>query len=169
MMINKLSREEKLEIIHSKGANKRHILEILLDLQHKSIHSYIDKETITLVAEEIGISEKHIYELLTFYSMFETKPRGRFVLEVCCSTPCYYNKSVKIMQILEKELEIKAGETTEDNMFTLNYTPCVGACDIGPVIKIKDEVYGNLNEEKIKNLIVTLKAYDQKGNSLCLN
>ena len=62
-----------------------------------------------------------------------------------------------MVEVLEQELGIKPGETTYDGMFSLQYTPCVGACDIGPVIKVKDKVYGNLNPAKIRELIDTLR------------
>lgn len=153
-----LTKEEKLKIIHSMGANTEHVLAILLELQDKSSRTYIDEETAQLVANEVGISTTHIYDILTFYAMLEVKPKGQYILEVCNSTPCHYNKSNEVMQVLEKELNIKVGETTDDHMFSLIYTQCVGACDIGPVIRIKDDVYGDLDEEKIKNLISRLKA-----------
>lgn len=155
---SELTREEKLNIIHSMGANTEHVLAILLELQDKSQRSFIDEETALLVADEVGISLTHVYDILTFYAMLETKPKAKFIIEVCNSTPCYYTKSNKIVEIIEKELNIKIGETTHDKKFSLIYTPCVGACDIGPVIKIKDDIYGDLNEEKIKNLIAELSA-----------
>lgn len=153
-----LTRDEKIQIIRSMGANTEHVLAILLELQDKSENSYIDEETAKLVAEEVGITQTHIYDIMTFYAMLETKPQGRFVLEVCNSTPCYYTKSEEVVKVIEEELQIKVGETTKDGEFSLIYTPCVGACDIGPVIKVKDDVYGNLNEDKIRELIVQLKA-----------
>lgn len=153
-----LTKEEKLDIIHSIGADTEHVLAILLELQDKSKYSYIDEDTAKLVAGEVGISLTRMYDILTFYAMLETKPRGKYVLEVCKSTPCHYTKSDEIVGIVEGLLQIKMGETTGDGLFTLSYTPCVGACDIGPVIKVRDEVYGNLNADKIKTLITQLKA-----------
>lgn len=149
--------EEKKEIIYSNGANTEQVLKILLELQDKSDKSYIDEETAKLVADEVGLSLTEIYNLLTFYAMLETKPMGKYIIEICNSTPCYYTKSTEVAEIIEKELGIKVGETTEDGLYSLVYTPCVGACDIGPVIKIKSEIYGNLTEDRIKSIIANLK------------
>lgn len=153
-----LSRDEKLKIIHSMGADTEHVLAILIDLQYKSDNSYIDEETATLVAQETGISLTHIYDILTFYSMLHTKPSGKYVIEVCNSAPCYYTKSTQVAELIEKELEIKMGQTTSDGLFSLHYTPCVGMCEIGPIIKVKDKIFGNLTPEKIKNIIEGLRG-----------
>jgi NADH-quinone oxidoreductase subunit E len=148
----------KMEIIHSMGADKEHVLAILIDLQYRSDESYIDEETAKLVAAETGISLKHIYDILTFYSMLRTKPGGKYVIEVCNSSPCYYSKSTEVAEFLERELQIKMGETTPDKMFSLHYTSCVGMCEIGPVIKIKDKIFGNLTQDKIRGIIQDLKG-----------
>lgn len=153
-----LSRDEKLKIIHSMGADTEHVLAILIDLQYKSDNSYIDEETATLVAQETGISLTHIYDILTFYSMLHAKPSGKYVIEVCNSAPCYYTKSTQVAELIEKELDIKMGQTTSDGLFSLHYTPCVGMCEIGPIIKVKDKIFGNLTPDKIKNIIDSLRG-----------
>ncbi len=153
-----LSKDEKLEIIHAMGADAEHVLAILIDLQYKSDKSYIDEETAELVAKETGISLTRIYDILTFYAMLHAKPSGKYVIEVCNSAPCYYNKSTQVAEILEAELGIKMGETSEDKMFSLHYTPCVGMCEIGPIIKIKDKIFGHLTPEKIKEIIKDLRG-----------
>jgi NADH-quinone oxidoreductase subunit E len=85
--------------------------------------------------------------------MLSETPRGKYIIEICKSTPCHVLKGLNIVNIFEQELNIKIGETTPDNLFTLQYTSCVGACDIGPVAKIGDEVYGNLTKDKIVDII----------------
>ncbi|SHI88806.1 NADH-quinone oxidoreductase subunit NuoE family protein [Parasporobacterium paucivorans] len=156
-----LTREEKLKIIHSKGADREHVLAILLELQAQSEMNYIDEETAGLVAKEIGISLTHVFDIITFYAMLEDTPQARNLIEVCTSAPCYYTKSGTIIEILERILGIKMGESTPDKQFKLSFTECVGACDIGPVIKIGDEIHGDLDEEKIRQIISNLKAENQ--------
>lgn len=153
-----LSREEKRQIIHQIGADTEHVLQILLTLQRASKESYIDEDTAHLVADEVGLSYTRIYELLTFYDMLATKPQAEYVIEVCNNTPCYFSKSDRVIEMLREELDITVGETTADGKFAIRYTPCVGACDIGPVIKIKDDVYGNLTKEKVHTLLETLRG-----------
>lgn len=150
--------EEKLAIIRRDGSSQENILTILLDLQNCSKTSSIDEDTARLVAEELGMTETKVFEVITFYAMLETKPQGRFVIELCKSTPCHYTGSDKVAEMLREELGIGMGETTSDGMFSTKFVPCMGACDIGPVFKIKDKVYGNLDREKVHSIIAELRA-----------
>jgi NADH-quinone oxidoreductase subunit E len=148
-----LTNAEKLTIIMENGGRQENILNILLALQNVSDEGYIDRDTAAFVAKELSMTETRVYEIASFYSMISTKPQAKYVLEVCNSTPCYYTKSDDVVEWLGNELGVGLGEATEDGMFCYNYTPCVGACDIGPVIKVKDTVYGNLTMDKVKALI----------------
>lgn len=154
-----LKKEQVLEIIQSKNREKEQLLSILLEIQNASGRNYVDKEWARLVADELGIPLTKVYDVLTFYAMFSTESRGAYVIEICKSAPCYVLKSQAIAQIFEEELGIKMGETTSDNLFTLMYTPCVGACDIGPVAKVGEKVFGNLTREKIKEIINNYRGY----------
>ncbi|MGL6202602.1 MAG: NAD(P)H-dependent oxidoreductase subunit E [Lachnospiraceae bacterium] len=150
--------EQKLEIIHKHGGKKENMLAILLELQSISPEGYIEPETAALVAQELGMTETRVYEIASYYAMLKVKPQAKYVLEVCNSSPCYFSKSDTILHILEQELDVQIGKATADGMFAVHYTPCVGACDIGPVIKIGDMVFGNLDEEKIRTIIGELRA-----------
>ncbi len=154
---NQLTAEEKYSIIRENGGDTEHLLKILHELQNASGLNYIDQETAEMVAKEVGLPATRVYEIITFYAMLKTKPKAQFVLKVCNSTPCHFSRSEEIVQILEEELGVKMGETTKDGMFAYHYIPCVGACDIGPVIKVKDTVYGNLNREVIQKLLSDLR------------
>jgi len=152
-MCKKLNHLQIITIIEAHGKSKEGLLSILLEIQKASEENYVHEQWAKLVAEQLELPVSKVYEVLTFYAMFSTKPRGKYVIEVCKSTPCHISKSDSIVKILEKELGIKIGDTTEDKMFTLLYTHCVGACDIGPVLKIGEDVYGNLTVDKITDLI----------------
>lgn len=153
-MPNELDLSRILAIVEEKGRSKEHLLSILLAIQNASGKNYVQEEWAKVVATELNLSLSMVYDVLTFYSMFSTKPRGKYVIEICKSTPCYISKSDKIAKIFEKHLGIKVGETTKDQQFTLLYTACVGACDIGPVAKIGEEIYGDLTEDKINSIII---------------
>ena len=153
-MPNELDSSRILAIVEEKGKSKEHLLSILLAIQNESGKNYVQEEWAKIVATELNLSLSMVYDVLTFYSMFSTKPRGRHVIEICKSTPCYISKSDVIAKIFEKHLGIKVGETTQDQQFTLLYTACVGACDVGPVAKIGEEVYGDLTEDKINSIII---------------
>lgn len=151
------SADEKHAVIQRCGGDQAHLLNILIEFQRLSGQNYIDPDTAILVAEAVGIGPAQMYEVLQFYAMLETKPTGKIHLEVCNSTPCYYSKSDDVVQMLYAELGIRVGETTPDGLFSLSYTPCVGACAVGPVLKVGDQIYGNLTRERIHRLIDTLR------------
>lgn len=157
-MKQSLTLEEKMEIIRKYKRNKEDILSILTDLQFASPSGYLDEDTAALVAEELGMTKTRVYEVISYYAMLKDKPQAKYVLKICNSSPCHFSKSKMVVEALEKKLGVSIGETTEDGMFAYHYIPCVGACDIGPVIKIKDTVFGNLNESKVQSLIEDLKT-----------
>ena len=132
-------------------------MEITSQLTAEEGYNYIDEETAALVAEEVGMNPTRVYDIITFYAMLKTEPKARYVLKVCNSTPCHFSRSEEIAQILKEELGVGIGETTEDGVFAYPYIPCVGA-DIGPVIKVKDTVYGNLDRRKIRQLLADLRS-----------
>lgn len=150
-------RNEKLEIIHQNGGGEENILEILIDLQFASEEGYIDGETAALVAQELHITETRVYEIVSYYAMLKEKPQAKFVLKVCNSSPCHFSRSEEVVLSLEKKLGVPIGKTTDDGLFAYHYIPCVGACEIGPVVKIKDTVFGNLDYDKISSLIDNLR------------
>jgi len=153
MMCTELNQLQIMAIIEAHGKTTEGLLSMLLDIQTASGENYVHEQWAKLVAEQLGLPYSKVYDVLTFYSMFSTQPRGKYVIEVCKSTPCHVSKSDLIIKIIEKELGINIGNTTEDKLFTLLYTSCVGACDIGPVMKIGEDVYGNLTADKITDLI----------------
>lgn len=155
---SQLTTEEKRAIIRDNGGDKEHLLAILYELQNASGYNYIDEDTATLVAEEVGMPPTQVYDIITFYAMLKTEPKARFVLKVCNSTPCHFSRSQEVARILNEELGVPMGETTGDGLFAYHYIPCVGACDIGPVIKVKDTVYGNLDRQKIRQLLDDLRS-----------
>jgi NADH-quinone oxidoreductase subunit E len=94
-----------------------------------------------------------VYEVLTFYAMFSTKSRGEYLIEICHSTPCHFGKAGDVAVWFEDAAGIKMGETSADGKISLARTSCVGACDMGPVAKIGDAVFGNLTREKAAALV----------------
>ena len=158
MMDFELTKAEKIAFIKYNGGTKEDILSILLELQKASPKGCIDTETARLVAEYLHMSYAEICQIISFYDMLETKAQAKYVFKICNSTPCYFSRSTDVAAFLEKELGVKPGETTRDGMFSYHYIPCVGACDIGPVIMLKDAVYGNLTARFIRELISDLRS-----------
>lgn len=150
-------KEEKLRIIQRSGAKPENILEILINLQFASEEGYIDQETAAIVAQQLHMTETRVYEIISYYAMLKDKPEAKYVIKICNSSPCHFSRSEEVCLSLKRKLGVPMGKTTEDGLFAYHYIPCVGACDLGPVIKIKDTVFGNLSDEKISSLIDDLR------------
>lgn len=140
-------------ILDTYGNNKDNLLAILLESQAIMPRRYINKEVAEFISRQLGISLSKTYDVITFYSALSDEPRGKHLIQICNSTACMVNKYETLKEKLEQHLGIRVGETTKDGMFTLVYTPCFGACDISPAFRIDENVLGNLNNEKIKNII----------------
>lgn len=155
---NTLTDDQKIKIIQENGGTKEDLLAILLELQQASPLGYLDLDTTNLVAKELGMNETRVYEIASYYAMLHVTPQATYEIQVCNSSPCHFSKSDEVLDMLETELGIRVGETTPDGLFKIHYTPCVGACEIGPVIKIGNDVYGNLSQEKVANMVQALRA-----------
>lgn len=149
--------EKVSEILNRYGNSKDNLIQIMLELQTVSGTNSLPHEWVTFVAETLNMPISRVYSVITFYSMFGIEPRGKYLVEVCKSGPCYVTGSKNVLQLLEDKLAIKPGETTEDGMFTLVQSSCFGACDIAPAIKIGEKVYGNLTPEKLTEIVDSYK------------
>ena len=130
----------------------------LLDIQEASGRSYVDRRWAELTSKTLKVPLTLVFEMLTFYSMFSTAPRGRHVIEVCRSAPCHFQEAGRVLGWLEEILGVRCGETTPDGLFTLERTSCVGACDSGPAVRVGDEVFGGLTREKAEALVMSLRG-----------
>lgn len=141
------------EIVNNVGNTEDKLIEVLIKTQQISDNNYISEEALRIISKELNIPLSRVYGVATFYSMLSTKKRGKYVIQICNSAPCYINGGKNIVKTFENILGIKMGETTEDGLFSLEFTSCIGACDIAPAIKINDDLYGNLDYEKVVELI----------------
>jgi NADH-quinone oxidoreductase subunit E len=146
-----------LSIIEKTGSTPDKLIEILIAVQAQSKEHCITEEDLKLISEELHIPVSKAYGVASFYSMLSTVKKGKYIIQVCKSGPCYVKKYYDIVSVIEGFLGIKAGEKTPDGLFSLEYTSCFGACDIGPAVKINDEIYGNLTCEKIVKILEDLK------------
>ncbi|MCX7709114.1 MAG: NADH-quinone oxidoreductase subunit NuoE [Clostridia bacterium] len=157
--------ESVKEVIKRYGNSKDNLIQIMLELQQLSGKNYLPDAWVKEAAEELGMPLSKVYGVITFYAMFSTEPRGKYVIEVCKSGPCHVSGSENIVHILEKELGIKPGETTADGLFTLELSSCFGACDIAPAVKIGENVHGNLTADSLKDLIISYREGLTYGNN----
>lgn len=131
------------------------ILEVLYLLQDK--YGYITKEGMKYAAQLLGITEEHVLGVVTFYTMFNTSPVGKYHLQVCTNVSCMLKGAYDLLKKLESELGIKKGQTTSDGLFTITEVECLGSCGTAPVIQVNEDYYENLDEEKLVKLINELK------------
>lgn len=152
-----MTTDEKCAVIRKRGGDAEHLPDILLELQRLSRNNALDSPTLELVAESLNLLKADVMDVAGFYAMLNTEPSARYILEVCRSNPCAISRSQSIVEQLTLELGIAPYEITEDGMFTIRFMNCAGACDIGPVIRVGDQLYGNLTSEKISTLIAELR------------
>lgn len=144
------------EVIKRRGKSRETLLSCLEAIQEVS--GYIPQEAISYLRENLDVPSIDIYGVITFYSMLTTKEQGKHVIRLCNSLPCHLNKSEEMLEVIERELGIKAGGTSSDKKFTLETVACLGLCDKAPAIMINDKIYENLTEETAKKIIVELKG-----------
>lgn len=119
----------------------------------QDIFGYLPLEVQQFISEETNIPLADIYGVVTFYSQFTIEEKGKHKISVCLGTACYVKGSQEIMDKLSEELNIKVGETTEDKMFTLEATRCLGCCGLAPVMMVDDDVYGKMEPKKVHEII----------------
>jgi NADH-quinone oxidoreductase subunit E len=156
-MINVEIREEKKEILNFKVdlINKRHQHGSLIPLLQSAQDSYgyIPEKIIYYISELVGIPPAEIYGVITFYAQFRLKPLGKNIIRICEGTACHVNGAKSVLSVLQDEVGITVGETSDDGIFSLISVACLGCCSLAPVIMINDETFGNLDQTKIKKAI----------------
>jgi NADH:ubiquinone oxidoreductase subunit E len=105
------------------------------------------------IAQELNLPLSRVYGVVTFYSFFTMTPRGKYTVRVCLGTACYVRGGKAIAETLEKEFGIKQGETTADRMFTLETIRCLGACGLGPVLVVNEDVHGRVKPSKVREIL----------------
>ncbi len=130
----------------------------LLDLAQRQHYGWLPKAALEHVAELLEMTTISVYEVATFYTMFNLEPVGRFHVEVCTSLSCWLRGSDEIVAACRKELGVNFAETTEDGTFTLGECECLCACVNAPVVKIGDDFYEDLTPEAIEKILTELRA-----------
>ena len=134
------------------------LMMILSDIQKE--YGYIPLEVQELVSERTGISVAEIYGVVTFYSFFSLKPKGKYVIGVCLGTACYVKGAQQVIDKFSEVLGIKAGETTADGLFTLDALRCIGACGIAPAVQINGKVFPKVTVDSIPKIVNEYKAME---------
>ena len=149
------------EIVNRYKDENTPLMMILESIQ--SEYGYIPLEVQELVSELTGIPVAEIYGVVTFYSFFSLTPKGKYVIGVCLGTACYVKGSQLVMDKFSELLHIKAGQTTEDGLFTLDALRCIGACGIAPAISINGTVYPKVDPGKVKGIIDSYRKLEEEA------
>lgn len=142
---------------YPEGKQKSALIPIL-HMAQDDFGGWLDAPAMDYVAEILHIKPIEVYEVATFYSMFNTKPVGKYLLEVCRTGPCMLNGSDDIIDYIKEKLEIREGETTADGLFTLKPAECLGACGYAPMMQLGEHFREHLTKEKVDALIIELRA-----------
>jgi len=129
------------------------LIPILQDIQAE-LH-YLPKEALFQVSETISVPISQVFSVATFFKAFSLKPRGKHLVNVCLGTACHVRGAIKILEQVERSLEISPGETSSDLKFTLETVNCMGCCALGPVVKVDTEYFGQMKTDKIDSLLAS--------------
>ena len=143
------------EVIRKNKGTKGALIPVLHGAQE--IFGYLSMEVQKKISEALNVPVAEIYGVVTFYSQFTLKPRGKYTIRVCLGTACYVKGSKSIIDKISRELNIEVGNTTDDGKYTFETTRCIGACGLGPVLTVNGDVYGKLVEADIPEI---LKKYE---------
>ena len=144
------------EFIRAHKQQKGALMPVLQEAQN--LFGCVPLDVQEIIADGLGVSLSEVYGVATFYSQFSLKPKGKYVCGVCLGTACYVKGSQKVLDELLSELNITVGDTTQDGLFTVDATRCLGACGLAPVIMINDDVYGRLVPDDIPAIIEKYRA-----------
>ena len=150
MLLNKF--KEEVEEILSRYPVKRSALLPLLNLAQRE-EGFVSEPAMRDIAKVLELTPPQVFETVTFYTMFNLKPIGKFHLQVCKSLMCALVQSDELVTWISKKLNIAPGQTTTDNNFTLSVVECLGSCGTGPMMQVNDDYYEQLTEEKVGRVL----------------
>ena len=148
----KLSRVNELMSRYPQGKQKSALLPVL-HLAQQEFGGWLDVSTMDYVATLFNIQPIEVYEVATFYSMYNLKSVGKYIFEVCQTGPCMVNGSDNIIEYIKQKLNIGVGETTQDGLFTLKTVECLGACGYAPMMQLGKTYREHLTKEKVDAII----------------
>lgn len=158
-----LAEVQRLVARYPEGKQKSALLPVL-HLAQDSFGGWLSSETMDYVAELLNITPIEVYEVATFYSMYNLKPVGKYMFEVCQTGPCMLRGSDDIVAYIGEKLGIKPGETTADGMFTLKTVECLGACGYAPMMQLGKHYREHLTKEKVDAIIAECRNIAATNN-----
>jgi len=142
----------ELEALTQKyGRDQSALIAILQDVQRQE--GYLPRKTLTQLADQLDVPLSRLFALATFYRSFSLKPTGRHKIGVCLGTACHVRGGHSLLDRLERDLKVRAGATTTNRRFTVDTVRCLGCCSIGPVVRVDNETYGRVRQDKLAKIL----------------
>lgn len=152
---------EKIIARYPEGKHKSALIPVL-HIAQAEFDGWLSPETMNAVAAILKLQPVEVYEVASFYTMFNLKPVGKCLIEVCRTSSCWLRGANEIVEHIEKKLNIKDGETTADGMFTLKTVECLGSCGTAPMMMIGAQFHENLSYEKVDTILETCKTENKR-------
>ena len=159
----KLSKVKEIIDRYPQGKQKSALLPVL-HLAQEEFGGWLDVPVMDYVAGLLNITPIEVYEVATFYSMYNMKPVGKFMFEVCQTGPCMVRGADNIINYIKEKLNISVGETTEDGLFTLKAVECLGACGYAPMMQLGKKYREHLTIEKVDSIIEECRNFAAVNN-----
>jgi NADH-quinone oxidoreductase subunit E len=147
----KEAKEKVGQVLQKHQFDKSMLVGILQDIQAEN--GYLAKELLAETSQALDVPLSRVYSVATFFKAFSLKPRGRYLINVCMGTACHVRGAVKVLEKIEQQLGVKAGETTPDLKFTLETVNCVGACALGPMVIVGEDYHGEMTPEAVGSVL----------------
>jgi NADH-quinone oxidoreductase subunit E len=133
------------------GAGRDALIPILQEIQ--DAQGYLSREAIRGVGRHLGLPSSKIYGVATFYNQFRFAPKGKYHFTVCRGTACHVKGSLRVLEMVMKQLKLKPGQTSRDKLFSLEVVACMGACGLAPVVNVNGEFYAKVAPARLRNII----------------
>lgn len=146
-------------LLEGRDGRQDQLIEVLHDVQ--AAYNYLPEDGLRLVAERLNVAPIEVFRVASFFKSFSLTPRGRHQLTVCMGTACHVRGAPRLIDTAVGELDIQAGETTEDGAFTLDRVNCLGCCAVGPVVLLDGVYHGHMRPGKVRRLIATVRKEDE--------
>ncbi|MEJ7827869.1 MAG: NAD(P)H-dependent oxidoreductase subunit E [Segetibacter sp.] len=159
----KLAEVQQIKQRYPEGKQKSALIPVL-HLAQEEFGGWLDVPVMDYVASLLNITPIEVYEVATFYSMYNMRPVGKFVFEVCQTGPCMLRGSDEIIDYIKSRLAIHVGETTEDGLFTLKTVECLGACGYAPMMQLGKTYREHLTPEKVDTIINDCRTFAAINN-----
>ncbi len=142
-------------------AGRDALIPILQEVQETQ--GYLSREAVTLIGKHLNLPAVKIYGVATFYNQFRFQPKGKYHIMVCRGTACHVKGSSRVLEMAQKILKLKPGQTSKDRLFSLEVVACMGACGLSPVININGEFYAKVTPQKLSKIIQECREKESKN------